>query len=838
MLIPFFALTLVAQAPAPRRAQAAPGTPALPGIPPASMPDAAEPKPYDKVITAKAVTQDGLFKVHRLNGKVYFELPKAQLDRKLLLVATAAQVPAGYDHAGRAVGEEVVRFTLQENRVFFQTVSYNLMSDPTKPIAPAVAASQRDTVLLAFNVEAFAKDGAPVIDVTRLFTTEVSDFSARMLLNATMMDTSRSYVDKVKVFPTNLRVDAVQTYALSSAFPGMTPIPGMPMPPPRSGSVLMAYSFVQLPEQPMAPRLHDDRVGFFTVSHVDYGSPEHEAKRERFITRWRLEKKDPTAALSEPVKPIVWYLDRATPAEWVPYVKKGVEAWNVAFEAAGFKNAVQARPFPTKEEDPEFDPEDVRYSIIRWVPSPIANAYGPHLSDPRSGEILNANIILYHNILQLQRDWYFTQVGPLDKRAEKLPLPEELMGELLAYVVTHECGHSLGFPHNMKASSTYPVDKLRDKAWLKEMGHVPTLMDYSRFNYVAQPEDGVDPELLRPKIGPYDLFAVRWGYRPIPEAATPAQEKATLDSWAREQDTKPWLRFSTPRALGADVGDNTEAVGDADAVKATGLGTRNLKRVVAMLPAAADKPGENVDTLEHLYRGVWGQWNLELNHVAVIVGGFETHNKHAGQPGEMFTPVSRARQKEAVAFLNETLFKTPKWLLPMGILNRLSPLEGTQRLLTVQKNVLGTLLDRNRTQRMEETEALAGDQAYRLTDLLADLQGGLFTELTGPGRPIDTYRRNLQRGYLEVIDDRLNRAAPFRPFPDDTRGALRSALKAIQTQVAPKVALTRDKATKAHLEDLKDQITRILEPKFAPAPQAPVMMRMGLQEGDCWPGVE
>jgi hypothetical protein len=701
---------------------------------------------------------------------------------------------------------------------------------------------------MAFTVEAYAKDGSPVIDAGRLFTTEVGAFTARQMLNASSLDAARSFVDHARAFKTNVRVDAVHTYGITASPMGGAAMPGAPQPPPRSGTVGMAYSFVELPDKPMQPRFLDDRVGYFSISRVDYGAPDHEAKRQRLITRWRLEKKDPSAALSEPVKPIVWYIDKATPAQWVPFVKKGVEAWNEAFEAAGFKNAVQARTFPTKEEDPEFDPEDVRYSIIRWVPSPVANAYGPHISDPRSGEILNADIVMYHNILQLQRDWYFTQVGPLDKRAAKLPLPDDLMGELLAFVVTHECGHSLGFPHNMKSSSTYPLEKLRDAKWLKEMGHVATLMDYSRFNYVVQPEDNIDPELLRPKIGPYDIFATKWGYAPIPGAASAEAEKPTLDAWIREQDDKPWLRFSTPRAAGSDPGENTEAVGDADAVKATGLGTKNLQRVIAMLPAAVAKPGESDETLGHLYSAVWGQWNRELGHVAAIVGGYESQNKHQGQAGEVFKPVARARQKEAVAFLNETVFKTPTWILAPGILSRLSPAEGSRLLLGAQRATLRALLDRGRTLRLQEHEAALGDQAYKLMDLLGDLRGGIFSELGAAAPKVEPARRNLQRAYLDLVEERLNSPAPVIPpqlaafiqvapnLPDDTRGALRAELKALQAQAAAKAAASPDRATRAHLQDLKDQIAKILDPKGGTAPAAAAATaRRAVHEDSCWP---
>ena len=852
MLVGF---SLLAQAPAPNPTP----TPHTPGSPNGAgaqsqrptTPVEAEPKPYDKVITSEFKTQAGLFKVHQHKGKLYFEIPKADLGKELLLVATAVKTPAGVDHAGKEVNDEVVRWTLKENKVHLAQVSHAVVSDPSKPIAAAVANSNQDAILMSFPVEAFAKDGSPVIEVSKLFTSEVGEFSARPILNAQALDASRSFVEQAKAFPGNVLVDAVQTYSIPAAPQGRPAVPGMPSQPPKSGTVKVAYSFVALPDKPMLPRLMDDRVGFFSVRNVDYGRDEHEAKQRTYITRWKLEKKDANAAVSEPVKPIVWYIDSATPSQWVPFIKKGVEAWNVAFEAAGFKNAVQARSFPTKEEDPQFDPADVRYSIIRWVPSPIANAYGPHISDPRSGEILNADIVLYHNILQLQRDWYFTQVGPLDPRAQALPLPDDLMGALIAYVVTHECGHSLGFPHNMKSSSEYPFAKIRDREWLAKMGHVATLMDYSRFNYVAQPEDHIDPSLLIPKIGPYDIYAVQWGYTPIPSAKTPDAEKPTLDTWALRQDNEPWLRFSTPNAFGSDPGENTEAVGDADAVAATVLGTKNLQRVADMLLRVSDKPGENEETLSHLYTATWGQWTRELNHVSVIVGGYDAHTKHGGQSGAVFTPVAKARQQQAVKYLNGAVLQTPEWLLKPEILNRLEPNSGSARLLNTQKSVLRNLLDRNRLGRLQEQEAALGDKAYKLGELLTDMRSGIFTELASPAPKIDAHRRDLQRAYLELLNERLNQAMPSGssffgrglPSPnaqDDQRGAIRSELKALNAQISSKLSTAKG-ASRAHLEDLKDQIIRILDPKFpAPAPAStPSSGRGGLDDEDtCWPGIE
>ena len=400
---------------------------------------------------------------------------------------------------------------------------------------------------------------------------------------------------------------------------------------PGSATVVLHHSMVKLPERPMMPRLFDPRVGYFSIGRWITGAMNSARPKRTYITRWRLEKKDPTAELSEPVKPIVYYIDAATPEKWVPYMKQGVESWQKAFEAAGFKNAIIAKLAPTPEQDPNFSPEDVRYSVIRWLPSTIENAVWTAHCRPSHGRDSQRGHRFYHNVMNLQRDWYFLQVGPLDPRAAKLPLPDDLMGRLVEFVCAHEVGHTLGFQHNMKASSLYPQEKIRDKAWLKKMGHTPSIMDYSRFNYVAQPEDGIPVEDLVPRVGPYDIWATHWGYKPI-GAKTPDSEKSTLDEWAREQDKTPWLRFSTPGAAGSDPGELTEAVGDADAIQSTALGVKNLQRVARMmLTATTTQKGEPYEDLSELYGRMLGQWTLEMNHVAAIVGGFESQQKKSGK---------------------------------------------------------------------------------------------------------------------------------------------------------------------------------------------------------------
>jgi len=790
-----------------------------------------EPKPYERVITKDAKSDEGIFTIHTVKEKVYYEIPKRELNKEFLWVSQIARTTLGVGYGGQAAGNRVVKWERKGNRILLRNVSYEVVADPKLPVSRAVQAANNDTIIMAFNIEAFGKDESAVIDVTRLFTTEVTEFSARTRLRARGFDATRSFIDKTKSFPTNIEVEVSQTY---TSPPDMNPTPGgggpgpQPAPNPfaqgmRAGTnatVVMHYSMVKLPEKPMMPRLFDERVGYFTIRQTDYGVDEQRAPQRTYITRWRLEKKDPNAEVSEPVKPIVYYVDPATPTKWVPWIKKGIEDWQPAFEAAGFKNAIIAKEAPSKEEDPNWDPEDARYSCIRYLPSTIENASGPHVSDPRTGEILESDIQYYHNVMNLQRDWYFLQVGPLDARAKKLPLPDDLMGRLVEYVVAHEVGHTLGFQHNMKASAEYPVDKVRDPQWLKTMSHTPTLMDYSRFNYVAQPEDNIPLEDLIPKIGPYDKWATMWGYKPIPNAATPDQEKPTLDAWAREQDAKPYLRFSTADARGSDPGENTEAVGDADAVVATGLGIKNLKRVADMLLPATSHPGEPYDDLEELYGRMLGQWATELTHVTGIVGGFNSQQKHAGQDGVRFTMVPREKQVAAVRFLNDNAFATPTWALKPEILRRIEPSGAITRVNTAQMRVLNSLLNNSRFDRLVEQEAIDGAAAYRPGDFMADVRKGIWSEIEGGPVRIDVYRRNLQNSYFDLLSQKLNGRTPAG---DEFRAMIHAELRDLSAALATAAPRALDRETRAHLADARDQIAKALDPKFAaPAPTTPV----------------
>jgi len=827
------------QAPKPADPAAAPDAAAQRPDRPAAGDGPPEPKAYDKVVTKDVKSSPGIFTVHRLKEKVYYEIPKSALGKDFLWVSQIARTTLGVGYGGQAVGNRVVRWERKDNRVLLRSVSYEIVADPSLPIARAVQDANVDAIIMAFNVETFGKDEAPVIDVTRLFTTEVPEFNARTRLRATTFEAGRSFLERVVAFPENIEVEATHTF---TARQDPTPAAGAPSPfaptgmRPGSATVLMHYSMVKLPEKPMMPRIFDERVGYFSITQQDFGKDEHKAPERTYITRYRLEKKDPAAALSEPIKPITYYVDPATPKKWVPYVKKAILDWQPAFEEAGFKNGIVAKEAPTPQEDPNWSPEDARYSVIRWLPSTTENAVGPHIHDPRTGEIIEADIQIYHNVMNLARDWYFLQAGPLDPRAKTLPLPDDLMGRLIEYVVVHEIGHTLGFQHNFKASSLYPIDKIRDREWVKKMGHVPTLMDYSRFNYVAQPEDKIDPDDLIPKIGPYDKWATMWGYKPIPAARSAEDEKKTLDEWARAQDATPYLRFNTANARGADPGEQSEAVGDGDAVVATGLGLKNLERVANMLIPATTHPGEPDDDLTELYDRLVGQWALELNHVVPIVGGFNSQTKVGGQAGAVFTPVPRERQAAAVKFLNEKAFATPGFLLRTDILRRIEPAGALERVRTAQLRVLNGLLSPTRFTRLIEQESIDKINAYKAIDLYADVRKGIWRELDAPAVSIDASRRALQRSYVDLLYDKLNGRAPAT---DDARGVIRGELRALSAQIAAAMPKSANRSTQLHLEDARDQIAKALDPKVLPAAAAAAgaAPRIGLTDDDLWPAL-
>jgi len=777
-----------------------------------------DPRPYGEVITAEAVTQSGFFDVHRVGEDIFFEIPPRLLNTEMLLIQK--QVESTLQDAGSFFGGGArlyVQWERDGNYVVLRQKEYDLTADEDDAIWGQVAAFRKGPVLRRFDVESFGPDSAAVIDVSDLFISNIPELGPIEGLNA-----GRSWVERTWAFDDAINVQVTQSgQARPPAAAGRGGGGGRGgQPEPRSQTAKYFFSMTPLPADPMMPRWHDDRVGFNSSRSFDFSRPDNRLEQVRFIHRFRLEKQNPNAAVSDPVEPIVYWIDPATP-EWLkPWIVTGVNAWQSAFEKAGFSNAIFGRVAPTPEEDPDFSMYDARNSVIYWWPSTVANATGGQIVDPRSGEILKGEVNMFHNIMDLQKSWYFIQVGPLDERVQSLPMPDSLMGRLVEYVVTHEIGHSIGFPHNMKASSQYPADSIRSVSFLERMGgsHVATLMDYSRFNYAAQPEDNIPLEYLIPKVGPYDDFAVNWGYAEIPGARTPDDERPTLDGWARQQDDFPWLRFSTSDAGSSDAGNLTEAVGDADAVKSTTYGMRNLQRVMDMMLDVTEAPGESYAELENMYGQAVGQWGRYMGHVAAIVGSADTQERYG--TGPRFTPTSPQRQREAMQYLGQTAFHVPTMFLDPQILRRIEPSGVVERFRTQQSRVINNLLSQDRLERLIEFEALDGNGAYGVADLMNDMRTGVWGELGDPRVSVNTYRRNVQRAFLEAVDNRLNPteeelASPNNPAPEpwssDIRAVLRAELQDLDDAALSAMDRAGDDMTRIHLRDVRAEIARILD---------------------------
>jgi hypothetical protein len=775
----------------------------------------AQPRPYGRVITSEARTVVGLFKAHRVGDRLFFEIPRTELAKEMLVISRTV---AGSSAGGG--GSRVVTWEREGNRILLRQQSFSVAADPSSSIHRAVSAMRVGPIIAAFNVESWGPDSTAVIDVTRLFTTNIAEFAA-----VTSPQQDRSFIEHVAAYPENVNVEATQTGSQPPAAGEGGGRGGRGGGGAQTVTVRQHWSIMKLPEDPAPRRLHDARVGFGSVTYIDYSRPEHRAEELRYIRRFRLEKRNPGAEISDPVEPIVFWIDPATPDWLKPWVKSGIEKWQPAFREAGFSNAIVGRFAPEPEEDPNWSPYDARHSIIYWRPSTTQNATGGQQVDPRTGEILKAEVNMYHNVMNLLRNWYFTQVGPLDPRAQKLPLPDSLMGRLVEYVVTHEVGHAIGYPHNMKASAMYPADSIRSASFLRRMGgHVATLMDYSRFNYVAQPEDNIPPELLIPNVGPYDRFAVMWGHKPIAGARTPEEEWPTLDRWSRMQDTIPWFRFTTGDAPN-DPAELTEAVGDEDAVKSNALGMKNLERVMKMLLPVAEQPGRDYSLLNELYSNAVSQWGRYNGHVAAVIGGANTQEKYG--TGPRFEPVSEAKQREAVRFLNRNAFQVPAMFLDPAILRRIEAEGIVGRIRRAQAGVLNSLLSESRLNRLIEYEAVDRG-GYTVAELLADLRDGVWGELDDSRIQLDVHRRNLQRAYLEAIDRTLNPPPPTDPpagggggggggapprFESDVRPILRGHLVELDRVVQDAIPRAADGMTRLHLRDLHTEITRLLDPK-------------------------
>ena len=772
-------------------------------------------KPYDEVITDEAVTQEGLFRVHKIDEKYYYEIPDSLLKREMLLVSRISKTATDLGYGGQKLNTQVVRWQKKDNDILFRHVSFSNVASDSLPIHEAVRNSNLEPIVATFDIKSLGEDSSGVvIDVTDLYSEDIPSLGLqsrqRERYKVRRLDSDRSFINYIHTYPENVEVRKLFTYQA--------------MQPPSNAStntitVEINHSMVLLPEQPMRARRIDPRVGYFSVSQTDYGSDAQKAERVRYATRYKLVPSDEEAYLRgelvEPVEPIIYYIDSATPEKWRPYLKQGVEDWQEAFEAAGFKNAIIAKDAPTAAEDSAFSPEDARYSVIRYYASDIQNASGPHVHDPRSGQILESDINWYHNIMNLLRNWYFVQTAAANPKARSAKFSDETMGQLIRFVSSHELGHTLGLQHNMAASSAFPVDSLRSKSFTDTHGTAPSIMDYARFNYVAQPGDGVTS--LYPAIGEYDKWAIKWAYSWFPERMGRDEIRKTLNTWVKERADDPVYFFSG----GGDPRAQTEDLGD-DAMKASRYGIANLKKTLNNLVEWTNQPGETYEDLDELYSQIIGQWRRYMGHVVSNIGGVYKTTKTYDQEGEVYEPVPAQKQEAAMDFLIEEAFETPMWMVNNEVLNRINSASSVNEMRSRQAGVLGRILEPMRIGRLIETEARYDGEAYSAYEMMEDLRDGIWSELDSNSE-ISVYRRNLQRAYLDNMKSLMREELPpeyaryFKSLSvnvsqSDIRPIVVDQLMQLEDQVQQTSSSVRDDATRMHLRNVERRIDRILNP--------------------------
>ena len=766
-------------------------------------------KTYSDIITDKALTDHGVFDVHKIEDKYFFEINDSLLGRDMMMVTRVVKMATELPLRAHKLSEQVLRWEKFNNNILLRVASYSNFANDSLPIKEAVSNSNFEPIIASFKIEVKNEEkNSTVIDVSNLFKSDIKAFGfpqrSRKTYKLSSLDSKLSMVESMKSFPLNIEVRHIKTYKSSDSNNGQV-------------SMLLNNSIILLPKEPMRRRYFDQRVGWITNRQVDYGLDNQEAETVRYLRRWRLEVKDEDikkfkkGELVEPKNPIVFYIDPGTPIKWRKYIKQGIEDWQTAFEEAGFKNAIIAKDPPTKEEDPDWSSEDIRYSVFRYLASTTINANGGQVADPRSGEILQFDVNWYHNVLKLTRNWWIVQTGAVNPDARSVELKNEIAGEGVRFVAAHEVGHAIGLPHNMGSSSAYPVDSLRSATFTKKYGTAPSIMDYARWNYVAQPgDDGVAlmPSYWdTPNVGVYDKYSIKWGYKPILDVSE-EEEKKILRSWIREKEDDLAYRYGDP---GIDPSSQTEDLGD-DAIKASEYGIANLKRIVPNLIEWTTIDGEDYDDLQEIYNTVLSQFRRYMGHVTTNVGGVYQYYKTSDQDGAVYTHVDKNHQKACVEFLNKHLFETPYWMIDKNILNKIEFAGMTNRVRALQSSYLNNLLDFGRMARMIENEAFNGINAYALQEMMVDLKNGLWKELKS-NKQIDVYRRNLQRTYINRLKYIMNNEQPNRSGSfwssytttvkvdvSDIRSVTMGVLMDLRKDLKKAVKKYSDKVVKNHLD--------------------------------------
>lgn len=797
----------------------------------------AQGRPYAEVVPASAQTERGMFFVHRVGPNLLFELPDFMLGREMIIMSRYGQVPQGMSQVGANMAPNiVVRWERRGDNILLRATSHQTTADSADRRFIAVDAQNFAPVLQSFPIAARGP-ASSVINVTDLYVGEHPAFTLprqqRTALAIRRYERDRSWLEYARAFPTNVEVRVVQSYSADQ-----------PPSNARGGAVSLEvnHSMILLPEVPMMPRLWDERVGFISQERTNYSSGFQGVRAQEYVRRYRLEPKDTAAFLRgelvEPVKPWVWYIDPATPEKWVPYIEAGILEWNAAFEDAGFRNAIQVRRAPTPAEDPTFSLLDARYSVLRYVPTTVRSANsGGDVVDPRSGEVLRAHTNMYEAVAERMRWQLLSQVATAasDRRYRTSRLPDDLMGEAIRYVTSHETAHSVGLPHNQRANFVFPIDSIRNPDFVRRMGHSGSSVGRTRFNYAAQPGDSVPPER---RMGVWDRWAVYWGYRPIIGAKTPEAETDTLHRWITERADKPWFRFASAQFGMDEEWDPyrmTEGISD-DPVGAAALGMKNLEVMVDSMMTWLLSPGDDYYELETHYLQALTQWNRYAEHAAAAIGGSWTHHKRFGEPGVVYTPVEPAYQRKAMKFIDEQVLATPRWALDADVLRRLEHAGAVERIRAYQELAVQRLLNAARIGRMIEHEAFHGARTYTPVQMLDDTRAAVWRDARA-GRAVDTYRRNLQRAYLAQAHHLLNVAdnpgwSPPRSgdlrVGSDTDPRLNGDLKIAQSDIRPlirdqlkllrgelRATLTRgvaDRNTRIHLEDAIVRIDRTLDP--------------------------